>query len=240
MGRRSITFIAAVLVVVAAGCNLTGVRGSGNIVTEQRSVPDRFSISVCCGFHLRLDVGDTKSFEITGDDNILERVQVVERGGRLVVEPTNSKLSFQPSEPVVIDVTLTDVAGVAVSGGGEARVRPFVADEVKTTMSGGSKATFERIDVDRWEANVSGGGRITVEDGATDRQKVTASGGSTYRARGLESNRATVQASGGSRVTVSVSQQLDATASGGSRIEYLGQPSVDAETSGGATVRRAE
>jgi hypothetical protein len=228
------------MVALWAGCNFTTVRGSGNIVSEERTVPDRAGMSVCCGFHLRLDVGSERSFEITGDDNILERVQVVGRGGRLVVEPTNSSLSFRPSEPVVVDVTLTDLDHVAVSGGGQARVEAFVADEVSATLSGGSTGTFKGVETDLWRPTVSGGGEITVQDGSTDRQRVQLSGGSTYKARQLASSRATVQASGGSQATVSVSDSLEATASGGSRIEYIGRPSVDAETSGGGTVRRID
>jgi hypothetical protein len=223
-----------------AGCNFTTVRGSGNVVSEERTIPGRAAISVCCGFHLRLDIGPSRSFEITGDDNILERVQVVGRGGRLVVEPTNSNLSFRPSEPVIVDVTLTDLSDIAVSGGGRARVGAFAADEVSATLSGGSRGTFEGVEADLWRPTVSGGGKVTVEAGTTDRQEVQLSGGSTYRARRLASETATVQASGGSQATVSVSGSLEATASGGSRIEYIGRPSVDAETSGGGTIRRIE
>ena len=220
----------------AAGCAPT-IEGSGNLVTEDRDIPDLQRISVCCGFEVQLEEGDEPSLQLTGDDNIVEAIEARKRGDTIEVDYGDESASYRPTERIRVEIVLTNVREFVGSGGVKFDASAIETDTLTATFSGGSVASFAAITADAFDLAASGGSEIDAA-GEVDRQTINASGGSTYRASDLASKEASIQASGGSQVDVKVSDTLDANASGGSKITYVGDPSVDKTTSGGGSVRK--
>jgi hypothetical protein len=218
------------------GCGST-IQGSGTIVTDQRDIPDLQRVSVCCGFEVELAEGSEPSLALTGDDNIVEAIEVRRVGETIRVDFADRHASYRPTQRPLVEVVLTDVQGFSGSGGVDLNAAAIETDALEVVTSGGSDADFARVTADRLDLNCSGGGSVDIE-GDVDRQVIQLSGGSSYEARRLQSRRAELRLSGGSRAKVTVSERLKITASGGSSVSFQGKPNVEANTSGGSSVMR--
>lgn len=212
-----------------------GIEGSGEIVTQQRQMPGGQQISVCCGFQLELREGGEPSLSITGDDNIISDIRV-ERSGEVVeVEYEDKSKSYDPTEPIRVRATLTDVEAISASGGARVDAQPIEAQRLSVILSGGSTAVFGEVVADEFDFS-SGGGAIAEVAGEVDRQTVDVGGGGDYRAAELSSKRAEISAHGGTEASVRVRDELHVEASGGSIVTYYDDPTVDANASGGSRV----
>ena len=220
--RISVLLIVAALI---ASCGINSLTGSGNVVTQEESVADFNRLDVSHGFQIEVQQGDSFSVVIRADDNLLDEVQVVKRGGTLQIGLKPSRSYGLINATLEADVTMPELSGLDLSGGsnvtfdGFSMSSPFSAD-----LSGGSHL---KGDVDAGDATfeVSGGSWVTLSGSAGDLM-VNASGGSHAELGELAVANAAVDASGGSHITVYPSGTLDADASGGSHVRYLGNPTM--------------
>lgn len=239
IGRITELFVVVALLLSLPACGITRLRGSGEIETQERQIDDLPSVSVCCGFHVTLSEGQESSVTLTGDDNILERIVVRSSAAdnKIFIRPDETGLIFRPTQPVEVEVVLSDVRGIEGSGGIELDAAPIETTELNADFGGGARADFEDIQAETFDLVASGGGEITAR-GEVDRQEVQLSGGSRYRAAGLVSSEADLRLSGGSEARIRVSDSLQVDASGGSEVRYSGDPSVSENVSGGSSVER--
>ncbi len=191
-----------------------GVRGSGNVVSEQRSVAAFEGIKVSGIFRVEAVAGREQSVEIEADDNLLPLITTEVRDGMLVI---STKESIRPRNTLVVRVSNPTIAKIQSSG-----VAKVTASELtgpfELDMSGASKAELK--------GNVS-------------ELKVSVSGAAKIEATELQAANADIKASGACKVSVAVSGELKANASGASKIYYTGEPvNVIRNTSGASRVKQ--
>lgn len=199
MSPTSIRFasgaILGLVVLVGAAC---GPSGSGNIVTEERSVGDFSEISVSEGIHVELTVDPAAdaSVAVTFDDNLLGRVVTEVRGGTLHIEFGGSVRIVGDGRFVsVVARTLDGIevsAGAEVTGTGE-------ATRYDLRASGGSTADLRNLMAADVDIEASGGSSALVYASAA--AEVDASGGSSVTVYGNPTD-VDVETSGGSGVDV--------------------------------------
>lgn len=211
------------------------VEGSGTIVTRDRPMPDVDEISVCCGFRVDLEEGDEPSLAITGDDNIVSDIQTRRRGGVVYVEYEDNSKNYQPTQPIRVHATLTDVRAYSGSGGSQLEASTLETDELTVSLSGGSRATFSEVRADSFDLSSSGGSVVDVA-GEVNKETVEIGGGGIYDAGGFDANRVELDLHSGAQATVRAMSRLEVSASGGSSATYFGDPEVQANTSGGSSV----
>jgi hypothetical protein len=214
-----------------------GVRGSGNIVTETREVDGFDRVEICCGLKLNLLQGEPTTVSITGDDNIVPKIQTNVRGDTLVVKWDTTIDRRHPTQQVVVDVTMAVVEGVELSGGAAFETADLTIDHFALKLSGGSRAQIERLETDEFDLDSSGGSNTSIGSGQVADQKVRLNGGDSLDAANMESQRADIRISGGSDITIWVTESLVLKASGGSDVTYYGSPTVEQDVSGGSQVQ---
>lgn len=212
--RMLVLFVAVALL---AGCGLSSLTGSGNVVTQQEAITGFDRLDVSHGFQVDISQGETFRVVIRADDNLVEHVQVVKEGNTL-------RIGLKPGRSyTLIDSTL------------EAEVT--MPEFARADLSGGSHLRGE-IDAGDVTFDLSGGSHVTLGGSAGD-LTVDAGGGSHAKLADLEVVNANVNASGGSHVTVNPSGTLDARASGGSQVRYVGSPTLGTmDSSGGASIKQ--
>lgn len=246
MKIRILIILAALAVVLtSAACRIGGVfdtvRGSGNVVSEERQVSGFDSVSVEAGMQLFLTQGDRESLTIQAEDNIIPHIESQVTGQRLVVrfDPSGPR-SFSTRRVVEVHVTLVDVRELEASGGGRIEAGELVSDALSLTASGGSNVRIGSLAASEFSAALSGGSNAAIE-GEVGQQTVSMSGGGSYQAGDLLSSRAVITFSGGANGTVWATDSLNANLSGGSNLAYYGRPEVsDRVTGGGGLQSRGE
>lgn len=189
------------------------VNGSGNVITETRSVRDFDGIDVSGVFQVEITAQKDFAVEVEADDNLIPLIKTEVRGGVLHIQTdgrlsSNSGLKIRISAPDIDDID----------------------------ASGAAKVNVYAIDNEQLQIHTSGASRIDVS-GQTAKLTIDVSGASKIEAGNLKAETANVDASGASNVSVFATGELRSDASGASKIVYTGSPkSVDKKASGASSV----
>lgn len=205
MKTRTIMTAVIILAIHLTACSVQVVRGSGNILTEEREVSGFERVSVCCGMTLALSQGQSESMEIQADDNLLPEITTTVEGGELVVQYVDSFLesSYRPSQPVQVIVTARTIHGIGISGGGGVRARDLETNQISVELSGGSRGDFEAL-VTSGSAtfSVAGGGRLQIEEVTADSITLDLGGGSDAMILSLTAQGLNLEVSGGGNALI--------------------------------------
>ena len=194
----------------------TSVGGSGNVVTETRTVSGFDGVTITGAGNILIDQNGVESLSITTDDNLLQYIKTEVRGGKLVIEFTRGVL-FGTFKDLTFKVSAKNLNSIQVDGAANVE---------------GKNIATENLSV-----KLTGTGAITLSGKATE-QQVVLDGVGTYNGAGLASQRAQVTHSGTGGAVVRATDQLNVTLSGLGGIEYIGNPQVTKKISGLGTVRQ--
>jgi hypothetical protein len=207
------------LAVGAAGCGAIGFdarNGSGNVISESRSVKDFTGVEVNGSGKLIIEQSDVESLTITADDNLLPDLTSEVRDSTLRLG-TRDFLNLNPTGSVTYKLFVKNLNSIGISGGAEIDAKGLRTDSLTV--------------------RVSGAGDITIT-GETEDQTISISGAGKYHADGFKSKKASVRISGIGSAVLAVSDLLDVQVSGAGEVEYIGDPQVTQNVSGAGTIRK--
>lgn len=200
------------LVLLATACDdvldVSGVRGSGDVITESREVSGFSKIAVLGSGVVVVEVDGTESLTIEAEDNIMPLLTTEVRNGRLELGP---KSSISPTRQITYTISAAALEGVSISGSGD--------------------ISATGVDADSFTVEISGSGRVEPT-GTTTELTVEIAGSGDYEGEGLVAELGEVTVSGSGNVLVNVTDQLDVTISGSGDVRYMGSPSVSSSISG--------
>ena len=243
-GEAPRTMTLAVVVVatttLAAGCApmfQQTVRGSGHIETREVVLGDVTEVSVGSALDAAIVPGGEPTVTIEADDNVLDRIEVRERGSRVElrvergIRLRQATVDVTVRMPTVSRVAASGAAGVELAEGLDAR-------DLRISASGASDMRGV-VEAARLDVSASGSSDVALT-GSAERLAVSASGASDIELRELPvSGDARVEASGASDVAVHVEGALQANASGASGVRYAGSPGeVRTQISGASSVEQ--
>ncbi len=191
-----------------------GVDGSGNVVTQSRSVSGFNGVSIA-GAVSKLIIEQTgfESLAITAHEDILPLLRSEVVGGLLVLGPLPG--ANIDSSHIVYELTVRDLNEVSAAGVSTVELR--------------------RIDTPFLDVDLAGVAGMTSA-GTADEQRINVVGVSNYQAAELRSRVVRINASGVSSATLRVSERLDVNVGRISTVRYFGTPVVN--KTGDGTVRR--
>jgi hypothetical protein len=231
---RLIVAVAVALVFAACGGNPWGVKGSGKIVTQTRTVSAPFTgIDAGTGIEVRVSENPQTEITVTADDNLQELIEVVVEGNVLKVR---SKGSYNADETPVVTVQTNDIEVLKSSSGATLKSTSTIKGTKLTcdSSSGSSMKVDAEADVIRLSS--SSGSSLQIKGKALE-SFVDASSGSSLNAAELSANKVTASGSSGSTIRVAPLVELNADASSGSSIVYVKVPQkINNKTSSGGSV----
>jgi hypothetical protein len=212
-------FAAAKLLTFAAlclgGCHISGIRGNGHLVTENRSVPDFTSVEAEGAFDIEWAPG-AASCTIRTDENLLRHVETTMSGKKLVLEWHGQ---LHPTHGMKVRLSSSSLSGAR--------------------LTGAVRLTGTRISGNGFYLEGTGATRVTV-DGAVNEVMATMSGASRLDAEALQARTAELSISGAGKAEVSASEVLKVAISGAGKVTYIGNPVVEKHVSGAGSVRRRD
>src|SRR5262245_13018814 len=209
--------ISAVLLLASfalAACIEETIRGSGNIITENRPVDKFRAIELSGAGQLVLERTGTESLSVTADDNLISMFTSEVKNGTLYLSVERGK---RPSGSPTYRVTVSELRKLDISGAGSIEATKLDGDALSISISG------------------AGSGHIA---GRADELTNSISGAGSFDAAELKAKRAKVSVSGAGSVTVNASDELDANVSGVGSIWYIGSPKVRSSVSGLGSIKQ--
>ncbi len=192
------------------------VQGSGNVVSETREVSGITSISLEGSADVNVKFGTEESLVIKGEDNIIFLIETNVQNHKLIIK-TKPLMTYTATQPVVVNVTVTSLNGVSISGSGNIAVSGYSGDSLTLSLPGS--------------------GNI-IADGSANNVQITLGGSGNIYADKVTAKTATVVLNGSGNVRVFASDTLNASISGTGNIQYAGHPAnVTKNVSGSGTIQ---
>jgi hypothetical protein len=215
------------------------VTGSGVVESESRQVGDFNAVSVEYPAEITIRQGTSESLEIEAEDNLLPQLSAEVRNGTLYLENSeqNWRERVNPSEPVLISITVVDLNKVQFPTAGQMQIEGLETDSLEISVSGAGDVTLTELVAGSLEISLSGAGNIAA-DGESESLQLRISGLGNFNGGDLQSQDADVQISGAGSATVWAEQTLGASISGAGSIEYYGDPDVSERISGVGNVSK--
>lgn len=224
------------VVVLLSACGFQIIRGSGDLVTETRSVSNFDRVSLSGSGEVIVTQSGTESLTIETDDNVIEHVTTEVRGGTLYLGFDTTKVkSFSPSR-LRFDLNVKDLVGVKISGSGDITAASLDTDRLDVGVSGSGDIQIDSLTADEVEVQISGSGNVELAGEATG-QDITITGSGEFHAGDLRGETVEITISGSGSATIWVIQSLDARISGSGSVNYYGSPTVDSSGSGSGKIR---
>ncbi len=226
------------VLIVAAGLSCrNGIRGSGNIIKENRQFSEINALSVSGSVKVNLKNGEVPSLIIEADDNIMPYLvtNVSEKNLSIKIKGINNVRNAT----VNVYLVVPSISKVTTSASAEVRSDEIIknSDKVSFNASSGSLINVN-VDAPSVFADASSGADIILT-GCSKNLTVEASSGSKVDLFALQAEAASASASSGSRISVYASVDVKANVSSGGSIRYKGGATsvVKNISSGGSLIK---
>lgn len=230
MGTIAKLIVTAILSLLLNSCMFDmGVRGNGNVATENRPVSESFNaIEVSRGLDVFITQGSSESVTVEADENLLNIIETSINNGVLKVTACQN-ISHAASRKIF--VTAKTIQSISASSGSDVTATNQIqTDHLELGTSSGSDLNL-KVQANSISARSSSGSELDLE-GSVNNFSATASSGSSIDAEKLIAINSQVKASSGSGITVNTQKKLTAKASSGADVKYIGNPEILDKTDG--------
>jgi cytoskeletal protein CcmA (bactofilin family) len=223
-----------------SGCifiNDHSVKGSGNVITEERNVGTFQKLEVKGSMDVYLTQGPVKSAIITAEDNIVPLIELINNGGDLEVR-FKKNTSISTKRDVKIYLTVPNINEVGLFGSGGIRLEnKFNLEGVIEFSSAGSGDVSGEVNAPGIKISMAGSGDVTLR-GETRDAEINIAGSGDYEGADLMAENAKVSIAGSGNATVHASVKLDANIIGSGDVRYKGTPQVSSNVVGSGAVQK--
>jgi Putative auto-transporter adhesin, head GIN domain len=213
----------------------SNITGSGNIVTEKRSVKEFNSISSSGSVDVELIQGDKAEVEVEADDNVIEFVVTKVEGGILKIRTRDVNLF---NVHIKVYVTAPLVNSIKASASSTIEVKGTLKSSDRIALTANSSADIiANVDAPEIVTDANSSGTVSIS-GRTKNHKAEASSSGDVKAYDLFSENTEAHASSSGSVKVHASINLDAKASSSGDIKYRGSPVVKSSTNSSGSIEK--
>ncbi len=233
-------FLIVCIALLTVACSIVignQTAGSGNVITENRSVGNFTVIDLSCSADVSLVQGDQLAVSIEGEDNILPLIETRVSGETLNIDAKPNS-SFRTTKRLIVHITAPVMTSVRVTGSGDVEMSKWMADSLELIATGSGNIHIDSLEMGSLTARLSGSGDIRIDGGGGGNQAITTSGSGDYDATSMESREVKATTSGSGNITLWVTRSLSASSSGSGDIRYYGSPKVTQKTSGSGSVEK--
>ena len=214
--RKIPIVLLAACVVVVAGCHLPGIRGNGQIKTEERQVGAFANLDAGGAFEIEWESG-SPALRITTDENLLPYIENNVSDDTLHLRTRDHIWPTHGIKIVILSPTRT--------GG---RIR------------GAIKLTVKQLSGPTFALESKGASEVTLS-GNVDRLLVDMTGASQLAAAGLQTRTAEISTTGAGDSEVAVTDTLKVVITGAGKVTYSGNPAtIKKQITGAGSIRHKD
>ena len=214
--RKILIVLLVACVVVVAGCHLPGVRGNGQIKTEERQIGAFANLDAGGAFEIEWESG-SPALRITTDENLLPYIENNVSDDTLRLRTRDH---IWPTHGIKIVISSPTRTGGRIRGA------------IKLTVKQLSGPTFA--------LESKGASEVTLS-GNVDRLLVDMTGASQLAAAGLQAKTAEISTTGAGDSEVAVTDTLNVVITGAGKVTYAGNPAtIKKQITGAGSIRHKD
>ena len=214
--RKILIVLLAGCVVLVFGCHLPGIRGNGQIKTEERTIAAFINLDGGGAFEIEWQNG-SPVVRITTDENLLRYVETNVSGDTLHLRTREHVWPTHGIKAVISSPTR--------SGG---------------KMRGAIKLTAKQLSGPIFALEAKGASQVSL-DGSVDRLLVDMTGASQLAAAGLQAKTAEISTTGAGDAEVAVTDTLKVVITGAGKVTYSGNPpTIKKQITGAGSIRHKD
>lgn len=231
--KNSLKLVLVLLAIGLTSCNGNLNIGSGNIITEKRTITESFDkIDASTGVNVIITQGTPEEIVVETDDNVMKYVITkVEKGTLIIKVKRNTNIMSS----IDVKVQMPQIASLEASSGATINTQNIIRGTSITMKSTSGSDINAELEYENVSCETSSGSTMIVSGKALQLQ-TNSSSGSEIDTNRLAANEILSKASSGSGTRVNPIVKLDAQASSGGSIEYVQMPKslTKKESSGGS------
>jgi hypothetical protein len=206
--------VLALALLLLNGCRWVGVKGDGNITTENRPVGNFTTLEADGAFEVKWSSGPP-SLSITTDQNLLQYLNTRIAGEKLRIEWIKP---LKGTRGIKVNVTSPTLTGAELNG---------AVRLVASNLTG-----------DKFYLDATGATRVAL-NGTVNGLVASMTGASRLDADSLQTQTSELAITGAGRAEVAVTETLKVAISGAGKVVYVGDPkTVERQISGAGSVKR--
>ena len=214
--RKILTVLLAGYLVLVVGCHLPGIRGNGQIKTEERPIAAFVNLDGGGAFEIEWQNG-SPAVRITTDENLLRYVETNVSGDTLHLR---TREHVWPTHGIKV------VISSPTRSGGK--------------MRGAIKLTAKQLSGPIFALEAKGASQVSL-DGSVDRLLVDMTGASQLAAAGLQAKTAEISTTGAGDAEVAVTDTLKVVITGAGKVTYSGNPpTIKKQITGAGSIRHKD
>ena len=214
MNKTFLSLVVAAL--LFAGCDWRGVKGNGNVITENREAAPFTTIAASGAYRIEWAVG-APAVSIKTDQNLMGFIRTRIEDGRLTIK---TRERINPTDNVEVVLTGPALAEIELTGAARFTGKGVTGDKLLVTTTGASRVTL---------------------DGSVNSLTATHTGASKLRAADLQTQKAVLELTGASDAEINVQQTLEVEISGAGKVTYSGNPQIlKQDIAGAGKIRRRD
>ena len=202
--------------IAVAGCHWVGVRGNGNIKTDQRTISAFATVEVSGAFTIEWRNG-APALSITTDENLLPYIDNQVSGGTLRL---HTRETIWPTHRIKVVISSPTRAGARISG----------AVQLTANQLSGPRFAFQS----------TGASHVTL-DGNVDELLADMTGASELNAITLQTKTAEISTTGAADAEIAVAETLKVAITGAGKVSYSGNPTtIERHITGAGSIRHKD
>ena len=189
------------------------IKGSGNIISENRELTNFSSINLIGGIDVNIKFSDKYNCTVVSDENLIPyiKTEVVNNNLQISINKNYSSI-----EGIEVNVNAPEYDEVSISGSGDINILDFKNNNLSL--------------------NISGSGNITG-NGEVETLVVKINGSGNLMSKEIKSKSATITINGSGVGKVFASDSISAKINGSGNIKYFGNPeNVDSIINGSGDI----
>ena len=157
---KRIVFLLFTSILLLASCNWIGVKGSGNIVCQERTASGFYGLTINGVANVNVQSAEDYKLEVTTDDNLQEYVLVEVKNNILYID-TEPGINLRPTK-LIIDVYLPDLQNISLNGVGNVTIAEGSAADLEISLSGVGNIDAQNYQVQNVAIKHSGVGEAII------------------------------------------------------------------------------
>lgn len=213
------------------------VKGNGNVVRQERNTDSFSAIDISGVFHVYLTQGDTESVFVEADENLLDLIETINQGSKLVVR-LKKGVEIKKAKRKDVHITLRNIDELEVSGVVHVEsTTPITAQQLELNIGGVSNTDLD-LRCDYLDVRSNMVGSLTLR-GSVKEADIENNGVGSLKAFDLQVDKLTLRNSGVGSAEVTAQEEISINASGIGSVRYKGDPIVkELESSGLGKVKK--
>ncbi|MDX1501212.1 MAG: head GIN domain-containing protein [Thermoanaerobaculia bacterium] len=240
--RTVFVTVCALALLLLTACDafvLAGVRGSGPVLRQERSVSGIDSVDLGNQGDLEIEIGDEERLVVEAEESLLPHIETEVRGGTLRIRTRDARGGLRNRKPIRYFLTVRSLEALRASSAGDIRAPALSADRFEIVASSAGDVEIARLEARTLDVEVSSAGDVSIGGGRVDEQAVRLSSAGDYDAPRLVSRTADVRVSSAGDATVHVTERLEARLSSAGDVYLYGDPAIQERSSSvGEVIRR--